>query len=152
MSMRTVSLILLLSFLSVPAPGETVIIPFELHRTKSVLLVEAQVSGKKARLILDTGASSTLLSADLGSTPRLEAESRFDSRGPGIYAEARWSEADLIIGSRKWRRFPVGWMDFAAVREVYGREVDGILGQDLMLEFDSVVIDYRARTVTLTRR
>jgi hypothetical protein len=152
MSMRTVSLLLLLLSAPVPVLGETLIIPFDVHRTKSVLLVEAQVNGKKARLILDTGASSTLLSIDLGSGARLAAESRFARRGPGIYAEASWSEVDLTVGSRKWSGFPIGWMDFAAVREIYGREVDGILGQDLMQEFDSVVIDYRARTVTLSRR
>src|SRR5688572_22609944 len=57
MSMRTVSLLLLLLSAPVPVLGETLIIPFDVHRTKSVLLVEAEVNGKKARLILDTGAS-----------------------------------------------------------------------------------------------
>jgi hypothetical protein len=122
-------------------------VPFEIGRTESVILVRAMVEGKAAVLILDTGSSQTILRSQLvdpNAPPPVR--SLFSDRGPGLWAQGRSSRATLRLGEKTWRRSVV-LMNFDEVSRAYGMQVDGLLGQDLLREFDRVTIDFRARRI-----
>ncbi len=138
----------ILVFLLAQAP-QPIEIPFELAPTQPVILVRAVVNGRPALLILDTGASQTILRSELlRERLRLEA-SRFAHGGPGLTAHGRWSQATLQLGDRVWRNRQVVAMNFDEVTRTYGAAIDGLLGQDLLREFDRVTIDYRKGRVVL---
>ncbi|MHB0970631.1 MAG: hypothetical protein ACYC7A_19270 [Thermoanaerobaculia bacterium] len=40
-------------------------------------------------------------------------------------------------------------VDFGQFRDVYGAEVVGIIGQDMLMEFSAVEIDYRRGRITM---
>ena len=138
--------VLLLILAPAPAPID---IPFEIAASQPVLLVRALVNGKSALLILDTGAAQTVLRQELvRDRMRLEA-SRFPSGGPGLAARGRWTQATVQLGQRVWRDRSVVAMNFDEVAKTYGVPIDGLLGQDILGEFDRVTIDYRARRLVL---
>lgn len=42
--------------------------------------------------------------------------------------------------------------DTDVLTETYGRAIDGVLGQDILREFETVTIDYRHRTIAFSPR
>ncbi|HEY7369902.1 MAG TPA: retropepsin-like aspartic protease [Thermoanaerobaculia bacterium] len=129
------------------AQENTVEVAFERHASPSVLLVRARVNEKAVLLILDTGASNTVLSQELLGEKL--ARSRFSTQSAGLHAQGRWTQATLELGGRTWRDRPVVAMNLAEVSRAYGRRIDGLIGQDLLSEFASVTIDFKARRLLL---
>ena len=62
---------------------------------------------------------------------------------------ARWWEVDFEVAGRRWPRRTVGIVDLSRVREHYGKDIAGLLGQDVLKEFDALRIDYRRKVLTL---
>jgi hypothetical protein len=134
-----------------PASAGEIEIPFERIRQPNAILVHAIANEKPVLLILDTGAGTTVLSLEvLGRTTHGLKPSQFAPRGAGMSGEARLVAADLQLGSRAWRGRPVVAMNLEEVSRVYGRKIDGILGQDILSEFERVSIDFRTRKLTLS--
>ncbi|HEY7863965.1 MAG TPA: hypothetical protein VIE39_09910, partial [Thermoanaerobaculia bacterium] len=81
-AMRTMTLVLMtVGSPDMTAQENAVDVAFERHATPAVLLVRARVNEKAVLLILDTGASNTVLSQELlGETL---ARSRFSTQGAG---------------------------------------------------------------------
>lgn len=146
--MRNVILFLCLSLASAAAAAEQVVLPIERQRVSSMLVVEAVVNGRPVHLIVDTGATVTLLSRDVVNAGA-PGGSAFGSAG--FLANGRAFEVDLRLDSRRWPHRVIGVADLSQVREMLGRNIDGLLGQDVLSEFTSMQIDYKARTLTLTR-
>lgn len=125
-------------------------LPFKLDPHHSAILLSAEVNGKPVTLILDTGATQTVLDAKLLGLTNLDLKvSRFSQTGPGFRGEAMWASARLKLGSRTWYDQRVVAMNLQDFGPRYGRAIHGILGQDILRQFDRVVIDFRARTLTL---
>lgn len=134
-----------------PASAGEIEIPFERIRQPNAILVHAIANEKPVLLILDTGASYTVLSFEvLGRAVPALKPSQFATKGAGMSGEARFVAADMQLGSRAWRGRPVVAMNLEEVSRIYGRKIDGILGQDILSEFERVSIDFRARKITLT--
>ncbi len=76
---------------------------------------------------------------------------RFADRGPGLRVEALPGEATVRLGTKTWRAHRVTVMSLDEVSQVYGRKIDGLLGQDLLLDFDSVSINFRTRRILFAR-
>jgi len=128
-------------------------VPFELDPRHSAILIAAEVNGKPVTLILDTGATQTILDAKLLGLTNLDLKmSRFSGSGPGLRGEALWAEARIKLATRTWRDQRVVAMNLAPLAERYRRPVHGILGQDILQQFDRVSIDFRARTLVLDPR
>ena len=126
-------------------------LPFEIEATQAAILVRGQVDGKPVLLILDTGASCTILSRELVRlAPGALASSRFSSDGPGLNANGRYTEANLELGDRSWRNRIVVGMKMDEVSKAYGRRIDGLLGQDVLREFDRITIDFRTKRIVLS--
>ena len=128
----------------------TVELPFTLHRQHNVPVIDVTVNGRTAHLIVDTGCSLTLIADDVAQ--RSAPPASFLRRdGTGLEVNGRYWEVDLDIGGKRWTKRMVGVVDFSRVRDQYGKDIDGLLGQDVLREFESIHIDYRSRKLTLEK-
>jgi hypothetical protein len=144
--------LLLAIALAVPATaGKELAVPFEINRGRVAILVRAELNGEPSVLILDTGASHTVVSPERAGLSAIDlAAARFSRQGPGMNAEAVWSRTTLRLGGKVWSDRPVVVMNMAEVSRVYGRKVDGLLGHDLLGECRKVSIDFEARRLLLS--
>lgn len=139
--------VMLLALSLAAAPFE---LPFELDPQHSAILIAAEVNGKPVTLILDTGATQTILDAAVVGLSNVDLKmSRFAGSGPGLHGEAMWAEARLKLGSRTWHDQRVVAMNLSALASRYRRPIHGILGQDILCQFNRVTIDFRARILIL---
>lgn len=133
------------------ARGENLELPFEVEASQAAILVRGLADGKPVVLILDTGSSQTILAHDLVRlAPGALDASRFATEGPGMNANGRYTEANLELAGRLWRNRTVVGMNLDEVSKAYGRRIDGLLGQDLLREFDRVTIDFRSKRILLS--
>ena len=133
-----------------PAAIELSYVPFERIPARDTILIQAEVNGRTAAFIVDTGATYTIVEPGLVSLSRETAGEASFLRGIGISGEGTWAAATIRIGSKTWRRQRVLAMSLGAVSRAYRRHIDGILGQDVLGSVKSVLIDNAARQVVLT--
>ena len=128
--------------------AEPVLLPF--RSVRSLILVDAKVNGRSAALLLDTGANHTIISPKVcGSVPAPAVERT--SKGPGIVGNALRLRVDLEIADRFLFSQPVSVMSLGDLPQRIGAQFDGLLGQDILREFRSVRINYRARVIELEK-
>ena len=151
-SMRCILVTSCLSLALLPAQAGETELPFQVHGRNQIILVEGHVNGKPVTLILDTGAAETILHYQILNIPEMDLRlSRFLTGAPGMRGEAMWAGANLRLGSKLWRERRVVVMNLREVSRVHGRQIDGILGEDILREFDRVVIDFKSRKIILVR-
>jgi Aspartyl protease len=135
-----------------PEPGSRrSLVPFELNQSFGSIIVKAQVNGHPATLVVDTGSSNTILSSDLLQIQPLAVQPAYaPSKGSGFTGTAAWAKATLEIGAFRWpdRKLLV-MSDFHDLSHSMKQKVDGILGQDVLREFDSIAIDFKHRCLIL---
>ncbi len=149
---RILAILAATCWLALPALASDLQLPFRSSPCHQAILVEGRVNGKVVLFILDTGAARTVLSNEVADVQPLELTlSRFSQSGPGFQGEATLREATLKLGQHTWYDRPVVVMNLEKVREVYGVKVDGLLGQDILREFSSVLIDFKKRRIVLSR-
>jgi hypothetical protein len=127
-------------------------IPFEVNRNFSSILIRAQVNGQSATLVVDTGSSHTILSSELLQVRPLTLEhADAPAKGSGYIGSAGWAKATLGIGRITWpdRRVLV-MNDFQDMSNSMKQKVDGIIGEDVLKEFDFVVIDFKHHRLVLS--
>jgi hypothetical protein len=132
-----------------PATGGCVELPFRQDRTLRVLRVDGVVDGKPAVLLLDTGATRSLVDADRIGVRRAALPRATTRTGPGIRSAGIVRRVALELGGREWEERRMLAVDFGQFRDVYGAEVVGIIGQDMLMEFSAVEIDYRRGRITM---
>lgn len=143
-------LALFLITIAVSAGPPDLQLPFQLDSRYDAILIQAEVNGKPATLLLDTGAAQTVLDARLLGLTNLDLKmSRFSQSGPGLRGEAVWAEARLKLGARTWHEQRVVAMNLEPLASRYGRRIHGLLGQDILRQFARVTIDFRTRTLIL---
>jgi hypothetical protein len=126
-------------------------IPFEVDPKFGAILIRAQVNRLPATLVVDTGSSHTILSTELLRVRPLSSE-RADppAKGSGYVGRAGWAKATLEIGTMTWADRKVLVMDdFQDMSNSMQQRVDGILGEDVLEEFDSVLIDFKHHRLLL---
>jgi predicted aspartyl protease len=136
-----------------PAGNPDLAIPFELNHQFGSILIEVQVNRQPARLLVDTGSSHTVLTADiLEISPLFFARATVPVKGSGLTGTARWATATIDLGTIKWANRKVLVMeDFREISKSMQQRVDGILGEDVLNEFASVVIDFKNHRLILHR-
>jgi len=128
-------------------------IPFEVNRNFGSILIRAQVNSQPATLVVDTGSSHTILSSELLLVRPLALEhAHAPAKGSGYVGSAGWAKATLEIGTITWsdRRVLV-MSDFQDMSNSMKQRIDGIIGEDLLKEFDFVVIDFKHHRLVLLR-
>ena len=127
-------------------------ISFEYSSNRNSLLVRVHINGKPAILILDTGSAHTVLRAEAVGVPRSELTPVHTSQSnAGFIGDAVGKEVTLQVGERVWWRHRVALMDISDILAAYQEKPDGVLGLDFLQQYRRVVIDFRDRTITLTR-
>ena len=128
-------------------------IPFELNRLFGSILIQAQVNGHPATLVVDTGSSHTILSSELLQVRLLGLEhADRPAKGSGYVGTAGWAKATIDVGTLRWADRRVLVMhDFQEISNSMKQRVDGILGEDVLKEFGSVVIDFKHHRLFVLR-
>lgn len=126
-------------------------IPFEINRVSGAILIRAQVNGQPVTLIVDTGSSHTILSSELLQVRALALQqAEAAAKGSGYVGRAAWAKATLQIGTMTWRDRTVLVMDdFRSMSNSMEHKVDGIIGEDVLKEFGSVVLDFKHQRLLL---
>ncbi len=128
-------------------------VPLEILREERLAIVELEVSGKARKFIVDTGSQFTMVDLDcLGI-------SKNDPRwlkAPGGRGAGEWHgllvRADLKIGPRRFPEQAVMATDLSPVSRNLGRRIDGVLGQDVLSQFDAVTLDFKEKELVLRGR
>jgi hypothetical protein len=72
------------------------------------------------------------------------------AKGSGYVGSAGWAKASLEVGTTTWSDRKVLVMnDFQDMSNTLNERVDGIIGEDVLREFDSVIIDFKHRRLLL---
>ncbi len=135
------------------APGAEVEVGFELHPKFAAILVRVEVNRKPAVMIVDTGSSRTFVSPRIAGLDLRERQGPAHiEKGSGVEGEARWGKATLGLGRHLFPNQRVVVLDLQDVSRSLGQEIDGLLGQDVLCQFDHVVIDFKKRKIVLGAR
>jgi len=115
------------------------------------LLIKSQINGLPAMLVLDSGASVTVLDRSALKTFSLSTpeETRIPAFGIGAVSTAAVaSVGSLVIGPLQFENRPTLLVDLSQLTTVMGvmsgQQVHGVLGQDV-LEAQEAIIDFRRR-------
>jgi Aspartyl protease len=149
---RNLRCVLLAFLLLTPLPNRAqsgaIRIPF--RTVQSMMLIEAEVNGDPVTLLVDTGSTNTIISARVYRIMYfpLHAVQR-NAQSPGLNGESVAVHLDLKLANHRWVGQRVSIMNLDAISHALGAQFDGLLGQDVLRQFRSVRIDYRARVIEL---
>jgi hypothetical protein len=149
-SRTSAAILIVLALLCPPswARTKTVLVPF--RSVHSLILIDAKVNGNSATLLLDTGANNTIIDVKIyGNVPASPIKPV--NKGPGVTGDALRLRADLEIAGRFLFSQPVSVMNLGDLPKQVGAQFDGLLGQDILRQFRSVRINYRAHVIELER-
>lgn len=123
------------------------------------IFIQARINGRKARFLLDTGASRSVVDKDRirsffrNTEPQLEKIEKF-STGLGTNSmESNTLILDILsFGRKSFRKYRTVALDLSHVNESYTllgmRKIDGVLGGDLLLRMKAA-IDYHHKIMTI---
>jgi hypothetical protein len=136
--------ILVIAGIAVADEGKNYQVPF--HSTDGLILLQGQLDGRAAVLLLDTGSNISFV--DVHSSPiRFKGEKVSHVGMTGCIA----THPRVKLGG--WQTFGERFCvaDLSDVAKEARTRVDGFVGEDILREFSSVRIDYKARVVELER-
>ena len=138
--------LVLASLLCQPAHGQerqSLTVPF--HSAEGLILLDGELNGKPAVLLLDTGSNVSFVDYHAASSIRFKADK---VRRVGQTGCLRAYE-HLSLAGRNFDSQGLCMADLSDMQKGIGSHVDGLLGQDFLRQFSSVRIDYKTRTVAL---
>jgi predicted aspartyl protease len=145
---------LVLSSTRLPSSAEGVAVPFSVAAKH--LFVEGSVEGVPVRLLFDTGARRTLIGRDVADKAglRLDHDQVWKIRGlddnrlelPSALA------AKLAIGAVELREQRVYVGELPALRAMGLQNTGGLLGTDVLGQFERVEVDFTAGVIRFSPR
>ena len=120
-------------------------VPF--HSVNGMILLDAEVNGKPAVLLLDTGANSSIVDVHSAGFDGLKLDALRSTGRAGAEGTCAIWEARLSLEHRSWLNRRMCVMDLSDVSRRMGVRIDGFVGQDILREFSAVRIDYKAGLV-----
>ena len=141
-----------LGFRVSPEPSNPIEIPLRLSRAFGLMLVTAEINGKPAVLIVDTGSNHTAISSRFVdvATPSLR-DTVSTEKGSSYSGRGVFTKASLKLGPILWRDHRVLAMDMKEISKSFGENIDGLLGMDFLNEFEMVVVDLKQHKLILTQ-
>ncbi len=125
-------------------------VPFETSG-HDLIVVRISVAGRAANFILDTGDELTMVDRQFAGFPKQDRKKSDAPGGHGVLTTGMAQLPTLCFESYCLKNRKVGVGEFEEVSKLVGRRIDGTIGQDLLREFDEVIINYKKSTVTLSR-
>lgn len=125
-------------------------VPYELAKPdKPLILLEVIVNSKGPyRFVLDTGASSTIITPELAKKLDIKHGETEKGTGAGGSVDVHFGTVEtLAIGETQLRGLKVGIMDLTGIAKAIDTDIDGIVGYNFLSKF-RVTIDYPRQTVT----
>ncbi len=124
----------------------------------SHIAVQVKVNGKKATMIIDTGASNTVF--DLNKIDEFDLKNAsvpFGEKAIGLGSDQletqMTSNVSLKIDEMEFTNFSFVLLDLSIINETFKRlgakEIEGIIGTDLLLSCKAL-INYRKKTLSLS--
>ena len=124
------------------------------------LMLKAKINGKMAILILDTGASKTVI--DINQINRFIKEplpelSKKSSTGLGTNTMQSYTARlkQFQIGELKLKDYESIFIDLSHVNTAYSqigiKEIDGVLGNDLLMKYKAK-IDYKKKELSMWKK
>ena len=108
-------------------------VPF--HSVNGMILLDAVVNGKRAALLLDTGADFTLISPEASGLPAVKLRTLTATKTTGANGEYVKARADLRLAERHWIGREILVMDLSEASKRLGTHIDGFLVQDVLWGF-----------------
>src|SRR5215813_3672300 len=125
-------------------------IPFERSHMFGLVLVKAEINGKVAVLIVDTGSNQTIISSEMADVPARSLHNVVATeKGSGFSGVGSFTRATLKVGPLTWSDRKVVAMDMHVFSKSLGQTADGLLGMDFLSEFKSVVVDLKNHRLIL---
>ena len=141
-------LLLLLAPRANPANPGAVRVPF--RTVKSMILIEGKIDEKRVTFLLDTGSNHTIVSViSCGGVPFPLRPAQRNGNAAGMTGESVRLPLNLTLADHTWVGQCVTMMNLDDLHQVLGISFDGLLGQDILREFRSVRIDYKAHVIEL---
>jgi len=113
-------------------------IPFEFFRD-SRIFIPAEIDGVPTRVMLDSGASQTVIDAKFVKTLQIKAGDHFTGHGAGGSADVtQLHGVNIRLGAITFRDTAAVGIDLAAVEQQLGHALPVVLGGDA---FDQCVVD-----------
>jgi hypothetical protein len=140
-------LLLLLAPNPIRANLGAVRVPFRM--VKSMILIEGKIDQKRVTFLLDTGSNHTIVDVRSGGLPFLLHPGQRNGSAAGMTGESVRLPRNLTLADHTWTGQCVTMMNLADLEQVLGIPFDGLLGQDILGEFRSVRIDYKAHVLEL---
>lgn len=126
-------------------PPATSRVPFQF--VKGVIILLATVNGKAAALLLDTGATISLVDSHFAGEDGLRLDPlRLRTDGPDGEYVVR--EVQLSLG-HLWLNRRIRVMDLTDTSKRVRVHLDGTVGTDLLQEFSAVRIDFKNLVIEL---
>jgi hypothetical protein len=147
---RRLRYLILALLLLTPLPNRAHSSPLRLpfRTVRSMILVEGEVNGDPVTLLMDTGSMKTIISAKAYRLGYFSLHTALHNpQSPGISGESVAVRLDLKLANHRWVNQPVSIMNLGELNQLLGTQFDGLLGQDILREFHSVRIDYRAHVI-----
>jgi len=140
--------LVLLAPLPLPAQRQIVSVPF--RSVNSYMLVEVSIDGTPVTLLVDTGANNTILNARSIGRVQLPV-SQPVNQGAGIIGNALRLRVHVEIAHQFIFSQLVSVMNLEDLSKRFQIHFDGLLGQDILNQFRSVRINYKAHVIELER-
>ncbi|MFN8005233.1 MAG: retropepsin-like aspartic protease [Acidobacteriota bacterium] len=122
----------------------TAALQFTLLREYAIVIPVTVNGRNRCEFLLDTGASTTILSQEFARKLRLRPLDRLELVTPtGSQLVVRSHLDQLTVGSKTATQLEVLWSDLQEVRTLK-REICGVLGQNFLAQFN-YLLDYQTR-------
>jgi hypothetical protein len=124
------------------------VIPVEVRN--GLVLIHAEMNGRAAVLILDTGSGVSVLDTAFAREAQMEGTGQnIGLKGSSNTSARLGTVRSVALSGAHLSNLLVAAVPLDAVRATVGHDVQGTLGYDVFDQF-VVTVDYAARTVTLT--
>lgn len=145
-SLLILALLLLYGIFCAPCKAEEASPAMQRNAACGQVLVRSTADGVPLRLLLDTGATHTVIDAD-AAAQKLPKAFRVDTAGMDIRGNAvglrpEIALVELEVGEKTFPQQPVLVMPLTAVRAMLREPVDGILGMDVLCRL-AYTLDFR---------